>query len=131
MGGSGLRRGDGTTNSQMRGPRGAQREVMAQQEAEAWQNKKRASYDDFFGAAKKSVDLLFIHVLTKHYHISTITNHKSQIYNCELQKQIMSFGYAPLALKLFHGPEGRSLYCLNLNCRAPPGQLLQPDLSFR
>ncbi len=30
-----------------------------------------------------------------------------------------------------NGPEGRSLYCLNLNCRAPPGQLLQPDLSFR
>jgi len=29
------------------------------------------------------------------------------------------------------GPEGRSLYCLNLNCRAPPGRLLQPDLSFQ
>jgi hypothetical protein len=29
------------------------------------------------------------------------------------------------------GPEGRSLYCLNLNCRAPPGRLLQPDLSRR
>ncbi len=27
------------------------------------------------------------------------------------------------------GPEGRSLYCLNLNCRAPPGRLLQPDLT--
>ncbi len=27
------------------------------------------------------------------------------------------------------GPKGRSLYCLNLNCRAPPGRLLQPDLS--
>ncbi len=30
-----------------------------------------------------------------------------------------------------NGPEGRSLYCLNLNCRAPPGRFLQPDLSFR
>ncbi len=30
-----------------------------------------------------------------------------------------------------HGPEGRSLYCLNLNCRAPPGRFLQQDLSFR
>ncbi len=30
-----------------------------------------------------------------------------------------------------YGPEGRSLYCLNLNCRAPPGRFLQPDLSFR
>ena len=29
----------------------------------------------------------------------------------------------------FYGPEGRSLYCLNLNCRAPPGRLLQPDLT--
>ncbi len=27
------------------------------------------------------------------------------------------------------GPAGRSLYCLNLNCRAPPGWLLQPDLT--
>ena len=27
------------------------------------------------------------------------------------------------------GPEGRSLYCLNLNCRAPPGRLLQSDLT--
>ena len=27
------------------------------------------------------------------------------------------------------GPEGRSLYCLNLNCRAPPGRLCQPDLT--
>ena len=26
------------------------------------------------------------------------------------------------------GPEGCSLYCLNLNCRVPPGRLLQPDL---
>jgi len=24
-----------------------------------------------------------------------------------------------------HGPEERSQYCLNLNCRAPPGRLLQ------
>ena len=31
----------------------------------------------------------------------------------------------------FHGPEGRSLYCLNLNCRAPPGRFFWLDLSFR
>ena len=29
------------------------------------------------------------------------------------------------------GPEGRSLYCLNLNCRAPPGRFFRSDLSFR
>ena len=29
------------------------------------------------------------------------------------------------------GPEGRSLYCLNLNCRAPPGRSYRLDLSFR
>ena len=29
------------------------------------------------------------------------------------------------------GPEGRSLYCLNLNCRAPPGRLFRSDLSKR
>jgi hypothetical protein len=28
-----------------------------------------------------------------------------------------------------YGPKGRSLYCLNLNCRAPPGRFLQPDLT--
>jgi len=28
-----------------------------------------------------------------------------------------------------NGPEGRSLYCLNLNCRASPGRLFQPDLT--
>ena len=27
------------------------------------------------------------------------------------------------------GSKGRSLYCLKLNCRAPPGWLLQPDLT--
>jgi hypothetical protein len=27
-----------------------------------------------------------------------------------------------------HGPEGRSLYCLNLNCRAPPGRFFRSDL---
>ncbi len=32
---------------------------------------------------------------------------------------------------LHSGPEGRSLYCVNLNCRAPLGRLLQPDFSFR
>jgi hypothetical protein len=30
-----------------------------------------------------------------------------------------------------NGPEGRSLYCLNLNCRAPPGRFFRLDLSFR
>jgi hypothetical protein len=30
-----------------------------------------------------------------------------------------------------YGPEGRSLYCLNLNCRAPPGRFFRLDLSFR
>ncbi len=29
-----------------------------------------------------------------------------------------------------YGPEGRSLYCLNLNCRAPPGRFFRLDLSF-
>ena len=29
----------------------------------------------------------------------------------------------------FDTPKGRSLYCLNLNCRVPPGRLLQPDLT--
>ena len=33
------------------------------------------------------------------------------------------------ALSLYGGPEGRSLYCLNLNCRAPPGRFLQLDLT--
>jgi hypothetical protein len=27
------------------------------------------------------------------------------------------------------GPEGRSLYCLNLNCRAPPGRFFRSDLT--
>ena len=27
------------------------------------------------------------------------------------------------------GPEGRSLYCLNLNCRAPPGRFFWLDLT--
>ncbi len=35
------------------------------------------------------------------------------------------------AKKRGNGPNKRSLYCLNLNCRAPPGRLLQPDLSRR
>ncbi len=29
------------------------------------------------------------------------------------------------------GPEGRSLYCLNLNCRALPVRFFRLDLSFR
>ena len=29
------------------------------------------------------------------------------------------------------GPKGHSLYCLNLNCRAPPGRFFRSDLSFR
>jgi hypothetical protein len=28
-----------------------------------------------------------------------------------------------------YGPEGRSLYCLNLNCRAPPGRFFRSDLT--
>ncbi len=28
-----------------------------------------------------------------------------------------------------YGPEGRSLYCLNLNCRAPPGRFFWSDLT--
>ena len=27
------------------------------------------------------------------------------------------------------GPEGRSLYCLNLNCRAPPGRFFRLDMT--
>ncbi len=27
------------------------------------------------------------------------------------------------------GPEGRSRYCLNLNCRAPPGRFFRLDLT--
>ncbi len=34
-----------------------------------------------------------------------------------------------ICVSLNCGPEGRSLYCLNLNCRAPPGQFLQLDLT--
>ena len=34
-----------------------------------------------------------------------------------------------LKKKLSDGPKGRSLYCLNLNCGAPPGWLFQPDLT--
>jgi hypothetical protein len=34
----------------------------------------------------------------------------------------------PFATTIGDGPEGRSRYCLNLNCRAPPGRFLQPDL---
>jgi len=29
----------------------------------------------------------------------------------------------------YDGPEGRSLYCLNLNCRAPPGRFFRSDLT--
>jgi hypothetical protein len=35
----------------------------------------------------------------------------------------------PFATTIGDGPEGRSLYCLNLNCRAPPERFLQPDLT--
>ena len=34
-----------------------------------------------------------------------------------------------LSILSIDGPEGRSLYCLNLNCRAPPGRFLQLDLT--
>ena len=39
--------------------------------------------------------------------------------------------YAAMSNLSFDGPEGRSLYCLNLNCRAPPGRFFRSDLSFR
>ncbi len=34
-----------------------------------------------------------------------------------------------LTSKIICGPEGRSLYCLNLNCRAPPGRFFRLDLT--
>ncbi len=58
--------------------------------------RRRTSTCNFFGAPKKFGDLIFIeYVFERCFYILTVTNHKSQIYNCESQTQ-MSFGYSPL-----------------------------------
>ena len=47
----------------------------------------------------------------------------------EIAVKIVTQSYSVLGID--GGPEGRSLYCLNLNCRAPPGRFFRLDLSFR
>ena len=40
-----------------------------------------------------------------------------------------SYQQSAIAHGYVDGPEGRSLYCLNLNCRAPPGRFFRLDLT--
>ncbi len=104
MGGGGLRGGNVTT-SQRRGLRGVQQEVTAQQEVEALADRGEGvirgstsfehlwtrTCDSVFGAPKTCVEPTEKNA----FQIWTITNHKSQICDCNAQTQ-MIFGNAPL-----------------------------------